>query len=451
MSRVRAVVLAAGKGTRMKSARPKVLHELCGRPMLWYVLRALRDAGVDELLVVANAEIAERMPEIGADAGHGSVDVVIQEPQLGTGHAVQIALEKLPSRPGTLLILNGDLPLVEVALIQRAVEARSGALALVTAKVPLPSSLGRIVRRGDRVSKIVEARDANSDELALDEMNAGLYAYDETKLRGVLAELGNDNVQGEYYLTDTIDRLVRDGERVVPVLAENFISVLGVNDRSELATAAALLGRRICEYHMSNGVTILDPATTYLEPDLQIAADVTILPNTAIGRRSKIGAHSEIGPNTRLVAAEIGEHVVIGDSIIVDSTLGDFVRVGPWAHVRGGSVLDTGVHIGDFVEVKSSHLGAGVNARHLAYIGDATVGERTNIGAGAITCNYDGKEKLRTTIGKDAFIGTNSSLVAPLEIGDGALTGAGSVVVKDVPAGGRVAGNPARPLASKAD
>ena len=449
MSRSRAVILAAGKGTRMKSARPKVLHELCGRPMLWYVVRALRDAGVDELLVVANAEVAESVSSIAGDAGHATVDVVIQDPQLGTGHAVQVALAKLPARSGTLLVLNGDLPLIEAALIERAIAARNGALALVTAKMPLPSELGRIVRRGDRVVKIVEARDASADELALDEMNAGLYVYDEAKLRSVLAELGNANAQGEFYLTDTVDRLVRDGDRVVPVPADSFLSVLGVNDRSELATAASLLNYRLCERHMCNGVTIVDPATTYLEPDLEIAADVTILPNTTIGRRSKIGAHSEIGPNSRLSAAEIGEHVVIVDSIIVDSTLGDFVHVGPWAHVRGGSVVDTGVTLGDYVEVKASHLGAGVNARHLAYIGDATIGERTNIGAGTITCNYDGKEKHRTKIGKDAFIGTNTSIVAPLEIGDGALTGAGSVVVRDVPSGGRVAGNPAKPLPGK--
>ena len=449
MSRTRAVVLAAGKGTRMKSARPKVLHELCGRPMIWYVVRALRDAGVDELLVVANAEVAESVSSIAGDAGHSSVGVVIQDPQLGTGHAVQVALGKLPARSGTLLVLNGDLPLIDAALIERAVAARSGALALVTAKMPLPSELGRVVRRGERVIKIVEARDASADELALDEMNAGLYVYDEAKLRSVLAELDKANAQGEYYLTDTIDLLVRDGERVVPVPADSFLSVLGVNDRSELATASSLLNYRLCERHMCNGVTIVDPATTYLEPDLEIAADVTILPNTTIGRRSKIGAHSEIGPNSRLSAAEIGEHVVIADSIIVDSALGDFVHVGPWAHVRGGSVIDTGVTLGDYVEVKASHLGAGVNARHLAYIGDATVGERTNIGAGTITCNYDGKEKHRTKIGKDAFIGTNTSLVAPLEVGDGALTGAGSVVVRDVPAGGRVAGNPAKPLPEK--
>jgi len=449
VSRTRAVVLAAGKGTRMKSARPKVLHELCGRPMIWYVVRALRDAGVDELLVVANAEVAESVSSIAGDAGHSSVGVVIQDPQLGTGHAVQVALGKLPARSGTLLVLNGDLPLIDAALIERAVAARSGALALVTAKMPLPSELGRVVRRGERVIKIVEARDASADELALDEMNAGLYVYDEAKLRSVLAELDKANAQGEYYLTDTIDLLVRDGERVVPVPADSFLSVLGVNDRSELATASSLLNYRLCERHMCNGVTIVDPATTYLEPDLEIAADVTILPNTTIGRRSKIGAHSEIGPNSRLSAAEIGEHVVIADSIIVDSALGDFVHVGPWAHVRGGSVIDTGVTLGDYVEVKASHLGAGVNARHLAYIGDATVGERTNIGAGTITCNYDGKEKHRTKIGKDAFIGTNTSLVAPLEVGDGALTGAGSVVVRDVPAGGRVAGNPAKPLPEK--
>jgi bifunctional UDP-N-acetylglucosamine pyrophosphorylase/glucosamine-1-phosphate N-acetyltransferase len=451
VSRTRAVVLAAGKGTRMKSARAKVLHELCGRPMVWFVIRALRDAGIDEVVVVSNADVAERLPVIVADAGHAAVDVAIQEPQLGTGHAVQVALAKLAARAGGLLVVNGDLPLIDARLIGRAIEARSGALALVTAKVPLPSALGRIVRRGERIAKIVEARDANDEQLAIDEVNAGLYVYDETKLRNVVAELANVNAQGEYYLTDTIDLLVRDGERVVPVLADDFLSVLGVNDRSELATAATLLNRRICEHHMCNGVTIVDPTTTYLEPDLEIAADVTIQPNTAIGRRSKVGAHSEIGPNSRLSAAEIGEHVVITDSIIVDSTLGDFVRVGPWAHVRGGSVIDTGVTLGDYVEVKASHLGAGVNARHLAYLGDATVGERANIGAGTITCNYDGKEKHRTKIGKDAFIGTNTSLVAPLEIGDGALTGAGSVVIRDVPPGGRVAGNPARPLSEKAE
>jgi bifunctional UDP-N-acetylglucosamine pyrophosphorylase/glucosamine-1-phosphate N-acetyltransferase len=433
----------------MLSARPKVLHPICGRPMLWYVVRALREAGVAEILVVCNPDVAEMLPEIARDAAGGVVDAVLQEPQLGTGHAVQIALAKLPPRSGTVLVINGDLPLIEVELIQRAFEAaRGAALALVTARMPLPSALGRVVRDGDRIAKIVEARDAQPDELDNDEMNAGLYAFDEAKLRRAVAELRNDNAQGEYYLTDTVAWLAQT-DRVVPILASNFLSVLGVNDRSELASARALLNARLCERHMCAGVTIVDPSTTYLEPDLEIAPDATIFPGTVIGKRSKIGAHSEIGPHCRIVNARIGEHSVITESVVTDSTIGDFVYVGPWAHIRGGSDLGTGVRIGDFVELKAAKLAPGVRAAHLSYIGDATVGERTNIGAGTITCNYDGEKKNATKIGKDVFIGSDSALVAPVEIGDGAMTGAGSVVIRDVPPGGRVAGNPAKPLPEK--
>jgi len=446
---MRAVVLAAGKGTRMKSARPKVLHPLCGRAMLWYVVRALRDAGVAEVLVVTNAQVAEELPGIALDASLENVASVLQEPQLGTGHAVQIALAKLAPRDGTLLVLNGDLPLVEAELIKRTVEAaRDAALALVTARMPLPSSLGRVVRDGQRVTRIVEARDATHDELDLDEMNAGLYAFDEAKLRRTIAELRNDNAQGEYYLTDTVARLA-GSDRVVGVLADNFLSVLGVNDRSELASARALLNARICEHHMCAGVTIVDPSTTYLEPDLEIAPDVTILPGTTIAKRSRIGAHAEVGPYCRIVNSKVGEHAVVTESVVTDSTIGDFAYVGPWAHIRGGSELGTGVRIGDFVELKNAKLAAGVRAAHLSYIGDASVGERTNIGAGTITCNYDGVKKNATTIGKDVFIGSDTAIVAPVEIGDGAMTGAGSVVIRDVPAGTRVAGNPAKQLPDK--
>jgi len=453
VSAARAVVLAAGKGTRMRSERPKMLHRLCGRPMLWHVLRALDDAGVLEILVVTSADVAPEIPALAADAGRGSVRVVLQEPQLGTGHAVGVALRELvPHEGATLIVLNGDMPLVEAELIRETLVARSAerALALVTARMPLPSSFGRVVRDGDTVERIVEARDAGEDELALDEMNAGLYAFDESKLRAAIAELKNDNAQGEYYLTDTIAKLVARGETVVPVEAADHRSVLGVNDRVELAAAAAFLNRRLCERHMRHGVTIADPQTTYLEPDLDLASDVTILPNTTIGRRSSIGANSEIGPNARLQNARIGAHVVISDSVVVDSSIGDFSYVGPWAHVRGGSTIGTGARVGNFVEVKNSTFAAGVKASHLSYIGDAEIGERSNVGAGTITCNFDGRKKNRTKIGKDVSIGSNTSLVAPVEIGDGALTGAGAVVTHDVAPGERVAGNPARPLAKKA-
>jgi bifunctional UDP-N-acetylglucosamine pyrophosphorylase/glucosamine-1-phosphate N-acetyltransferase len=268
-------------------------------------------------------------------------------------------------------------------------------------------------------------------------------------LRAAAAELGNENAQGEYYLTDTIANFARGGERVVPVVAGDYRSVLGVNDRTELAAAAAVLNRRLCERHMRAGVSIVDPATTYLEPDLELAADVTLLPNTTIGRRTSVGAHSEIGPNARLQNARIGEHVAIADSVIVDSAIGDFALVGPYAHVRAGTDIGTGARIGNFVEVKASTIGPGVKAGHLAYLGDATIGERTNVGAGTITCNYDGKNKHRTTIGKDVFVGTNTSLVAPISLGDRSLTGAGAVVIRDVAPDERVVGNPARALPKK--
>jgi bifunctional UDP-N-acetylglucosamine pyrophosphorylase/glucosamine-1-phosphate N-acetyltransferase len=443
---VRAIVLAAGKGTRMKSARPKVLHELCGRSMLWHVLRALREAGVAEIAVVVNGELRPHVAGVAAAAGYEAVHVVLQEPQLGTGHAVQIALADLTPRDGTMLVLNGDMPLVDAELVGRVIRARETALALVTARMPLPSNFGRIVRDGASVRKIVEERDANEGERALDEMNAGLYAYDEVKLRDAIARLRNDNAQREYYLTDTVALLVGAGERVVPVVAEEYTAVLGVNDRAELARAAARMNALICERYMRAGVTIVDPATTYLEPELEIAADAVIRPNTTIAGRSVIGAESEIGPNARLVGARIGRHAVVTESVIVDSEIGDFATVGPFAHVRGASRIGTGVKIGNFVEVKNSQLAPGVKAGHLSYLGDATIGERTNIGAGTITCNYDGNVKHRTRIGSDVFIGSNSSLVAPLEIGNRALTGAGAVVVRDVGPNERVVGNPARVL-----
>jgi bifunctional UDP-N-acetylglucosamine pyrophosphorylase/glucosamine-1-phosphate N-acetyltransferase len=446
----RAIVLAAGKGTRMKSARPKVLHDICGRPMLWHVLRALRDAGISDVLLVVNAELEPHVEETARQAGHERVRVVRQEPQLGTGHAVQVALRELEPCAGRIVILNADMPLIDVDLLGRLTAIEEVALALVTARMPLPSNFGRVIRRGDRVERIVEQRDATSDEEAIDEMNAGVYLFNEEKLRTAVAELKNENAQGEYYLTDAVEMLAQAGERVVPVVASDYRAVLGVNDRAELATACARFNALLCERHMKAGVTIVDPLTTYLEPDVEIAPDVTILPNTTIGGKIVIGPHSEIGPNTRLRNARIGQHTVITESVIVDSAIGDYASVGPWTHVRGGASVGTGARLGNFVEVKNAELAAGVKAGHLSYLGDATIGARTNIGAGTITCNYDGKKKHRTVIGEDAFIGSGSSLVAPVSIGNGALTGAGAVVTRDVPPGERVVGNPAKPLQKKA-
>jgi len=441
---VRAIVLAAGKGTRMKSARPKVMHELCGRPMLWYVVQAVREAGVEDLALVVGPETAEWAASFGGR-------IVVQRERLGTAHAVGVALEALPARDdGRILIAYGDMPLVTAELFRGVIGAlddpQQPALALVTVKMPLPSSFGRVIRRGPRVERIVEARDATPAELEIDEMNAGIYAFEERALRAVLPELRRDNAQGEYYLTDAVAALAARGRAAVPVICGDHLHVLGINDRIELAAARKEMNARLCAHHMREGVTIVDPATTYLEPGVEIGADTVIFPNTAIGGTTRIGRECIVGPNTRLSSAVLHDRAAVRESVVIESEVGPGASVGPFAHLRGHAVLGEDVRIGNFVEVKNSRLARGVKASHLSYLGDATIGEETNVGAGTITCNFDGARKHPTTIGRRVSIGSNTSLIAPVTVGDEALTGAGAVVTKDVPAGGRVAGNPARPL-----
>ena len=442
----RAIVLAAGKGTRMKSTQPKVLHDICGRPMLWHVLAALRAADIADILVVASPELEPLLAPF-------DVRTVVQAPQHGTGHAVQIGLAALEPHDDTLVVANGDMPLIDQTLfedVQAAVDADAGtALGLVTARMPLPSGFGRVVRRGATVERIVEFRDCTAAERAIDEMNVGIYAFDERALRNVIGRLSDDNAQREFYLTDTIGLLVAESRRVVAVQAQDYRLVLGVNDRVELALAAATLNERLCHAHMRNGVTIVDPATTYLEPGLTIGVDAIIAPNTAIGGRSTIGERARIGPNTRLMNAQIAADVAICESVVIDTSVAAQATIGPFAHLRGGSVVGGDAHVGNFVELKNARLADGVKAGHLTYLGDAIVGANSNIGAGTITCNFDGVRKNETTIGRDVFIGSNTSLVAPLIVGDGALTGAGAVVIRDVPPGDRVVGNPSRSIASE--
>jgi bifunctional UDP-N-acetylglucosamine pyrophosphorylase/glucosamine-1-phosphate N-acetyltransferase len=442
----RAIVLAAGKGTRMKSKLPKVLHDLCGRPMLWYVLEALRASGIDHIVVVANEELKPRLAEFG-------VTCVVQTPQRGTGHAVQVALEALEPRNATLVVAYGDMPLVDATIfedVQAAIDADAGtALGLVTARMPLPSSFGRVVRKGATIEKIVEFRDATTAEREIDEMNAGIYAFDEQALRGVIGKLDDRNAQGELYLTDTVGLLVGASYRCVPVQAVDYRLVLGVNDRVELSTARKTMNERLAHAHMRNGVTIVDPATTYLEPGIFIGSDTIIEPNTSIGGNSVIGERTHIGPNSRLYNVRLDDDVCITESVVLDTSVGARTTIGPFAHLRQGNVVGADVSIGDYVELKNTRMAAGAKANHLAYLGDATVGENANIGAGTITCNYDGVNKHPTTIGRNAFIGSNTSLVAPVNVGDDASTGAGTVVIRDVPAGDRVVGNPARSIGAK--
>jgi bifunctional UDP-N-acetylglucosamine pyrophosphorylase / glucosamine-1-phosphate N-acetyltransferase len=445
----RAIVLAAGKGKRMKSARSKVLHEICGRPMLWYVIEALRGAGVGEILVVISRDLESEIERF-------DVESVLQEEQLGTGHAVRVALERFKPRPGDRVVVAcGDMPLVTEDIfrgIVASLDARDGeeaVMSLVTAEMPLPSYFGRVIRRGPLVERIVEVSDATSDELAVTEMNAGIYAFDEAALRDAVTHLRAENAQGEYYLTDAVAYFAGAGKPARPVRATDHQQVLGVNDRVELAQARKAMNARLCGQHMRDGVTIVDPQATYLEPELEIGIDTVIYPNTTITRLSQVGRDCVIGPNSRLSHAFLGDRVAARESVVVDSTIGSDVSVGPFAHLRGETVVGDRVHIGNFVEIKKSKLADRVKVSHLSYVGDATVGEATNVGAGTITCNFDGAKKNATIIGRDVSIGSNTSLVAPVEVGDGALTGAGSVVTKDVPAGERVAGNPARPLPKK--
>ncbi|HEY6485918.1 MAG TPA: bifunctional UDP-N-acetylglucosamine diphosphorylase/glucosamine-1-phosphate N-acetyltransferase GlmU [Candidatus Cybelea sp.] len=445
---IRAIVLAAGKGTRMKSARSKVLHEICGRPMLWYVIAALRGAGIDEIVAVINPELRGEVERFG-------VESVVQEEQLGTGHAVKIALDNLPPRQGRVVVACADMPLVtsEIFAEIAAPLDRSGKacalMSLVTVTMPLPSNFGRIVRTGRSVERIVEVRDATPEELEIDEMNAGIYAFDEPSLREAVKELRSDNAQGEYYLTDTVAQFVQSGKGVHPVSASRHLDVLGINDRVELALARKEMNARLCAAYMRAGVTIVDPDTTYLEPELEIGSDTVIYPNTALARLSIAGRACVIGPNSRLSNARLGERVIVRESVITDSTVGDDTAIGPFAHLRGEARLANNVHVGNFVEIKKSDLARRVKVSHLTYLGDATIGEETNVGAGTITCNFDGKQKHATIVGRNVAIGSNTSLVAPVRVGDGALTGAGSVVTRDVPEGERVAGNPARPLPKK--
>jgi bifunctional UDP-N-acetylglucosamine pyrophosphorylase/glucosamine-1-phosphate N-acetyltransferase len=443
--KARAIIMAAGKGTRMKSRTPKVLHELCGRPMIEHVLDAVRGAGAEEIAAVVSEELRPAIEALG-------VRCIVQEPQNGTGHAMQLAMAVLSASNGQVLVASGDMPLVPASLLRDVTSARSASgapAALVSARVPLPTNFGRIVRESGRVARIVENADASEIERAIDEVNTGIYCFDERALRYHLGRLKPDNKQGELYLTDCIASIVADKGSVEAVICGDSRLVMGVNNRVELAAARAVMQRRILDELMLSGVTVVDPSTTYVDAKVAAGNDTVVLPNTHLRGKTRIGAGCVIGPDSMLENAEVGDRAQIWYSIVRDSSIGAGVTVGPFAHIRMGAQVADDSRIGNFVELKKTIMGKGVKAHHLSYLGDAEIGAEANIGAGTITCNWDGKNKNKTKIGRKAFIGSNSSLVAPVTIGDEALTGAGSVVIRDVQAGERVAGNPAKPLKPK--
>jgi bifunctional UDP-N-acetylglucosamine pyrophosphorylase/glucosamine-1-phosphate N-acetyltransferase len=426
-----AIVLAAGEGKRMRSKRSKLVHSAAGKPLVRWVADALNDAGIPDQVFVVGHQQDQVRTVLGDSCAY-----VVQERQLGTGHAVMQAGTFLAGRAGCVLVLCGDTPLLRAETLKSLVarfEASGAAAVLVSAIAPNPTGYGRVVRDAQgSVARIVEERDASPEQRALREMNAGMYAFDADSLRSALGRIDARNAQGEYYLTDAVGLLVADGRRVEAFDAP-FEEIQGVNDRVQLQQSAVVLNRRICEMHMRAGVTLIDPATTWIDAQVRIGEDTEIRPGCRLEGATTVGADCLVGPGTRLEDATVEDAAEIVQSVVVGSRIGARTHVGPFTYVRPGSSIGPDCRIGDFVEVKNSTIGAFTSAAHLAYIGDADVADNVNYGCGSITVNYDGFAKHRTRIDSGAFIGSNSNLVAPVHIHADAFVAAGSTITTDVP------------------
>ncbi len=447
LARTRAIVLAAGLGTRMKSSLPKVLHPICGRPLIDYVLDAADAATGSRSLVVWSPPVAPVR-----DAVAGRADTAEQAEPRGTGDALAAGLAGLAALAGQpaaeLLVLSGDVPLVEAGLLDALLAAHREAQAVVSLICVItadPGRLGRVVRdEDDEIERIVEARDASADELEVEEINSGLYAFDAAWVAARIGDLRPSAVTGEVYITDLVALARADGRAIGSIQVADDGTLDGINDRAQLAEATFAMQARINERHLLAGVTMLDPTTAHVDASVRLAADVTLEPNVSLRGSTTVAAGTLIGSGSQVVDTVIGRDCRILASVLESSEVEDRVQIGPFAHLRPGSSIGTGAKLGNYAEVKNSRLDAGVQQHHMSYIGDAQVGARTNIGAGTITANYDGKRKKRTTIGADAFIGVDTMLIAPVELGAGARTGAGAVVNRDVPAGKLAVGVPAR-------
>jgi bifunctional UDP-N-acetylglucosamine pyrophosphorylase/glucosamine-1-phosphate N-acetyltransferase len=430
---IAAIILAAGKSTRMKSKVPKPLHPICGVPLTGHVVRSCRAAGVQRIVIVVGHEADAVRSGLAGDVGFA-----VQASQRGTGDAVNAARSLFADWTGTILVLAGDVPLLPSSTIRRLIDhhrATDASATMLTAFLDDPTGYGRVVRdEHGKVSGIVEHKDASADQRLIREWNPSIYAFQSGALWSALALVQPINAQGEYYLTDTIGIIRSQGRLVEAIAADSSDDVLGVNNRVELAAAGAILRQRILNEHMLAGVSITDPANTYIDVDVSIGQDTTIEPGTFLYTGTTIGEDCTIGPMARITRSSIGNRCRIWASQLVDVAIESDVSVGPFSNLRPGTKLASKVKIGDFVETKNAEFGQGAQASHLSYIGDAQVGAGTNIGAGTITCNYDGYRKHRTVIGKNAFIGSDSTLVAPITIGDGAFIAAGSSVTTNVPA-----------------
>ena len=432
------VVLAAGMGTRMRSSRPKVLHEFAGRSLLGHVLAAATPLEPGRIAVVVGQgrdQVAAHLAEICPDA-----TTVVQEPQLGTGHAVATALAALPDLPAdaTVMVLLGDTPLLTAETLLRLHAAHLGegnAVTLLSAQFDDPTGYGRVLRDADgAVDRVVEQVDATAAEREIREGASGVYVFEAGPLRAALAEVGTDNAQGEQYLPDTVPIVRAAGGRVGAVVAD-AAEVPGVNDRAQLAAVHRVFNDRLTTAFMRSGVRIVDPATTWLDADVDLAPDSVVLPGCQLTAGSSVSAGARIGPDVTLTATHVGEDAVVTRAVCVEAVIGAGASVGPYAYLRPGARIGADAKVGTFVEVKNSEIGEGSKVPHLTYVGDATIGRRTNIGAATVFVNYDGVTKSRTRIGDDARTGADNLFVAPVSVGDGAYTAAGSVITDDVPPG----------------
>jgi bifunctional UDP-N-acetylglucosamine pyrophosphorylase/glucosamine-1-phosphate N-acetyltransferase len=429
------VILAAGKGTRMKSSRPKVLHGLAGRPIIDHVLRTAETLRAESTTVV----IGHGADDVRAALAGRPLSFVVQSPQLGTGHALLQAEPLLAGKSGTVLLLYGDVPLLQANTLSRLLDhhrARKAAATILTTDLSEPYGYGRIVRDANgRVARIVEERDASGDERKITEINSGIYAFDLAPLFGSLQQLATDNSQGEYYLTDLVAMYRQRGLSVDTLNLDSPAELRGVNSRADLSELSAILRQRRNHEVMLAGVTLEDAASTFIDADVRIGADTVLGPGVMLQGATQVGERCQIQAGTRITDSRLGNDVVVLDhSVILGSRVGDGARIGPFAHVRPDSVIERDAHVGNFVELKKTTLGRRSKANHLAYLGDATIGEGVNIGAGTITCNYDGVAKHPTIIEDGVFIGSDSQLVAPVRIGSGAYVAAGSSITRDVPA-----------------
>ena len=431
MSNLVAVIMAAGKGTRMKSKLPKVMHLLAGKTLVEHVLDALNQVEIERPLVivghgreVVEASICER------------AKIVVQTEQLGTGHAIMQALPYLEGVQ-TVLVLSGDQPLLKPETLNALIklhEAQGVSATVLTAYIDQPYGYGRIIKNNENLIKIVEEKDATLEERQIKEINTGTYCFKGSALKDALTKITPQNAQGEYYLTEVFDVFLRQEEKMLTYCTEDSHEALGINSRGQLAEAEAIFRARILEHWMAEGVTLIDPSSTFIDAEVELAQDVTILPFTRLMGKTRIEEDAVIGPQTSLENCTVGCGSEVTYTVAKDAVIGERCHIGPFAYLRPGTKLEAEVKVGDFVEIKNSLIETGAKIPHLSYIGDAHVGKSANIGAGTITCNYDGVNKHLTKIGDYAFIGSNTNLVAPVEVGDHAVTGAGSTITKNVPA-----------------